>query len=120
MRPRALRRRLTLAAFGAILAGATIGTGIAKADPQQNYAAINAGPICSVLDDYPSIAGVTGVLQGVQNDSGFTPYQAGQSVAEAVIGWCPRHLALLKRYIQVYAPDAAPAATVTDFGPVRI
>lgn len=32
MRPRTLRRRLALAGFGAILAGALLGTGIAKAD----------------------------------------------------------------------------------------
>jgi hypothetical protein len=32
VRPRVLRRRLALAGLGAILAGATIGTGIAKAD----------------------------------------------------------------------------------------
>lgn len=32
MRPRVLRRRLTLALFGAILAGSLLGTGLARAD----------------------------------------------------------------------------------------
>lgn len=106
MRPRTLRRRLALAGFGAILAGATLGTGIAQAEPVDNYAAINAGPICSTLDDYPTIAGVTGLLQGVMADSGFGPYDAGRTIATAVVGWCPRNLPVLQRFVAVYAPNA--------------
>lgn len=66
MRPRRVRRLLALAAFGAVAAGATIGTGIAKADPALDYltaltnsgmtvynttAALNTGyAICTALD----------------------------------------------------------------------
>lgn len=103
MRPRTLRRRLALAAFGAILAGATLGTGIAKADPIANYAAINAGPICSVLDQFPTIAGVTGIIQRVIEDSGFSPYDAGSVIATAVIAHCPEHLPVLKRFVAVFS-----------------
>jgi hypothetical protein len=41
MRPRRVRRILALAAFGAITAGATIGTGVAKADDLTFIQALN-------------------------------------------------------------------------------
>jgi len=82
-----------------------IQAGAAHADPVDSYT-ITAGPtVCEVLDEYPSLAGVTGVVQGVINDSGFTPYQAGTVVAEAVIIYCPQHLPLLHRYVAVYGDN---------------
>ena len=78
----------------------------ANATPIDNYAAINAGPICEVLDDFPTIAGVTGIIQGVIEDSGFSPYDAGRTIATAVIAHCPEHLPVLKRFVAVYGPDA--------------
>lgn len=94
--------------FVAVTVAAFILAGGAKADPQSNYAAINAGPICETLDDYPTIAGVTGVLQGVMDDSGFSPYDAGRTIATAVVGWCPRNLPVLERFVAVYGPEAQP------------
>jgi len=79
--------------------------GAAHATPVDTYT-ITAGPtVCEVLDEYPSLAGVSGVVQGVINDSGFTPYQAGTVVAEAVIIFCPAHLPLLHRYVAVYGDN---------------
>jgi hypothetical protein len=75
----------------------------ANAEPIDNYAAINAGRICATLDDYPTIAGVTGVLQAVMEDSGFGPYDAGRTVATAVMASCPEHLPVLQRFVAVYA-----------------
>jgi hypothetical protein len=56
MRPRVLRRRLALAAFGAVLAGALIGTGVAKADSDTDY------------------------LQAL-NNSGLSVYNAAEAIA---------------------------------------
>jgi hypothetical protein len=82
-----------------------IQAGAAQATPVDTYT-ITAGPtICEVLDEYPSLAGVTGVVQGVVNDSGFTPYDAGTVVAESVIIFCPTHLPLLHRYVAVYGDN---------------
>jgi hypothetical protein len=74
----------------------------AKADPVSNYTAIAAPAVCGTLDAYPTVAGVTGVLEGVVQDSGFGYYDAGLVVAAAVINECPRHLPLLQRFIAVY------------------
>ncbi|BBU22133.1 hypothetical protein [Mycobacterium xenopi] len=94
-----------------MLASVIIGAAIAfaspaHADPVSNYAEISAGPICSTLDSYPSLAGLSGVFRAVEEDSGFGPYDAGRIVAMAVIDHCPRHLALLRRYVAVYAPQS--------------
>ena len=91
--------------FAAILIGLCVGFAArANATPIDNYAAINAGPICEVLDDFPTIAGVTGIIQGVIEDSGFSPYDAGRTIATAVTGWCPEHLPVLQRFVAVYTP----------------
>jgi hypothetical protein len=75
----------------------------AHASPVEDYAAINAGRVCATLDDFPSVAGVTGVVQGVMEDGGFTPYDAGRIVGMAVMGWCPEHLPELRRFVAVYS-----------------
>lgn len=98
-----------LIATGMILPGLLLAPP-AKADPVSNYTAMAAPAVCSTLDSYPSVAGVTGVVQGVMNDSGFSAYDAGKVVGESVIGWCPRHVGLLQRFIAVY----------TNAGTVRV
>lgn len=99
MRPRVLRRRLGLAFLGAILAGAVLGTGVAKADPVDDYVLTYAPAVCSTLDKYPTVGGVEGILQVIIQDDGFTPYQAGQIIGRAVIGWCPEHSSEVNRFI---------------------
>lgn len=74
-------------------------------EPQVFSYAISAAPaICTVLDKYPTLPGVEGVLQGIQNDSGFTPFQSGEALAIGVQISCPRHVALLQRFADTYAP----------------
>jgi len=109
----ALRREVLSPVLVLLLTFAFIGAMVgfaakANAEPFEDYAAINAGPICETLDDYPTIGGVTGVLQGVMDDSGFSPYDAGRAVATAVVGWCPRNLPVLQRFVAVYRPQARP------------
>lgn len=107
MRPRVLRRRLALAFFGCLLAGSMVGFAArANAEPYEDYAAINAGPICATLDSYPTVGGVVGVVQGVIEDSGLSPYDAGRAIGVAVSVWCPRNLPVLQRFIAVYGPQA--------------
>lgn len=97
-----------------IAAGVLIGcagTGAAEADPIQvepqvaNYARIAAPAICSTLDAYPTLPGVSAVLQGIRDDSGFTTRQAAQVLVLSVENRCPRHIALLQRYANTYTPD---------------
>lgn len=103
MRPRRLRRLIALAGFGAIIAGGALGTGVARADETDQYASLNAGRICRTLDQYPTVAGVTGILQAVMN-VGFTPHDAGLVVAKAVVNSCPEHLPELQRFVAAYSP----------------
>lgn len=76
--------------------------GSAQATPVENYAADAGTVVCDVLDDYPTVDGVSGVVAGVMNDSGFTAYDSGAVVAEAVMLFCPYHVPLLRRYVAVY------------------
>lgn len=97
-----LRRSLAAIAFGGLLAAGSVTVATpAHADPVENYAALNAGAVCSTLDEFPTVAGVTGVVQGVMEDSGFSPYDAGRVVATAVLASCPAHITELQRFIAV-------------------
>ncbi|OBK92621.1 hypothetical protein A5646_03290 [Mycobacterium sp. 1245499.0] len=92
---------LTFAVYFSIPAHADPGS----IEPQvMRYALASAPAMCAVLDKYPTLPGVEGVLQGIQNDSGFTPYQAGEALAVGVQVQCPRHVALLQRFADTYAP----------------
>lgn len=52
---------------------------------------------CMTLDDYPSISGVSGVLEGMLR-AGYTPRQAAYKLGEAVGTVCPEHRDLVIRY----------------------
>lgn len=69
-----------------------------------SYAIRSAPAMCTTLDTFPTLTGVQGVLQGIENDSGFTEYQSGQALTIGVQVQCPRHIALLKRFADTYAP----------------
>lgn len=88
------------------LAAAAVTAPAASADepsPQVvAYAAYFGGIVCDVLDDHASLGGVQGVIQGVQAD-GFSAYEAGQIVGLSVAEICPRHIGLLKRFINAYS-----------------
>ncbi len=86
--------------------------GSAQATPVENYAADAGTVVCDVLDDYPTVAGVSGVVAGVMNDSGFTAYDSGAVVAEAVMLFCPYHVPLLRRYVAVYGDQPATTGLV--------
>lgn len=104
---RMVRRVLVLLTLGWLAcAGWLVTAPDAHADPLSDYTVLAATAVCSTLDDHPTVPGVTGVITGVMDDSGFTAYDSGEVVARAVIGWCPRHVPLLQRFVSVYAPDA--------------
>lgn len=81
----------------------------AHADPVEpqvtNYAKIAASAVCTTLDAYPTLPGVSGTVQAVVDDSGFTVTQAAQVVKISVITICPRHIPLLQRFVATWAPN---------------
>lgn len=96
-----LRRSLAAITVGGALA--IMAAPAAHAGPVEDYTTFAAPIVCQVLDEYPSVAGVTGVVQAVMSDSGFSPYDAGTVVGVAVRDYCPRHITELQQFIAVYS-----------------
>ncbi|KWX66844.1 hypothetical protein [Mycobacterium sp. NAZ190054] len=109
MRPRtarAVNRCLIAVAFG-WLAAAGIAT--ARADLVDDYTVTNAETVCTVLDSYPSIAGVEGVGMAIMED-GLSPAAAGEVITRSIVGWCPDHMPELNAFIAKYAPAGSVVA----------
>lgn len=105
MRPRALRRKILLAGFGAVLAGAMLGTGVAKADAHDDafIAALdeqgitassatdlitNGHTVCEYRDHGYTEADTAAV---VISETQLTAYDAGYFVGAAEAAYCPWH-----------------------------
>lgn len=102
MRPRVLRRRLALAGFGAILAGAVLGTGVAKADAVDNYIAIHAANVCQLLDDAPRLTTVSGLFNAIETDTGWDTDTAARVIVASVGDYCPHNWPVLNRFVATY------------------
>ena len=91
-------------AIGAIT-GTIVTAGLAVATaPMAKADARSDAIICEVLDDYPSIEGVIGIGLALQ-DEGYSAYNAGVAIAEAVVNECPEHTTLMRRFIAIYSSD---------------
>lgn len=103
----------------ALIVGSSIGFAArADASPATDaYAAQYGTVICQVIDDYPTIGGLTGVLQGVM-DHGFSAYDSGVAVATAVWDYCPRHLPLLNEFVKKFATKTSPVYVAGHVGGV--
>jgi len=83
-----------------LTAGLTFGLAPAKADghldnSEADYVLMyGEGAICPVIDEYHSLAGVTGVARGIAKD-GFTLDSAVDIINAAVDQYCPRNWPLL-------------------------
>jgi hypothetical protein len=95
--------------FGAIMTYAVYYSIPAHADPVLNYTAIEAPAICGKLDANPTLQGVTTVIAAVAADSGFPMMQVARVVVVSVETVCPRHLPLLQRFVDTYAPGSEAA-----------
>lgn len=104
LQPRRATTRLLLTAMaaGAVLAGTGIGYAAqARADgviSDAEYAYIQtygAGAVCPVIDEFPTGAGVMGVMRGITDD-GFTPDAAVDIINASVQTYCPRNQPLLE------------------------
>jgi short subunit fatty acids transporter len=99
VRPRTLNTRLLLfsMAFGAVLMGVTMPA--AKADPlahaEAEYVVANHGAVCTVIDQYPTEAGVMGVMRGIMSD-GWNAAAAVDIINVSVELYCPSNWPLLQ------------------------
>ena len=106
-------RNRSVRAFGlGLVTGAVLTAGItafaapAHAEPDPSievleYAARAEGAVCSTISKYPTIFGVRGILEAIE-DVGFTPYEAGEIVALAVTDSCPQFVPVLEKFVAVY------------------
>lgn len=93
---------IVMAAFGCIVM--LLSTPQAKADPAtEAYADIYGPVVCQVLNEHATVYGVLGVGQGISEESGFTPEQAGEVIGYSVATYCPQHMGLLKRFVAVFS-----------------
>lgn len=98
-----------MAALGCI--ALLLATPHAKADGPPSdellyYTATYGGAACQVLDEYNSVGGLIGVMQGVMED-GWTAFESGQIVGLAVYEICPRHVDLIERFQAIYGQQGA-------------
>ena len=97
------------AAFGVILM--LLSAPQAKADSDSEayaYAAHYAGAVCAVLDDYPTVNGMLGIMQAITED-GLSAYQAGQVVGISIAEVCPHYQYLAELFVDRYGDKGAVA-----------
>lgn len=92
--------------------GVVVYAASAKADTDDSaavaYAAEYGAAVCSVLADHPSVAGLAGIMQAIEND-GLTPTQAGEAAALSVYELCPRYSYILDRFVAIFGPKSGVA-----------
>lgn len=75
----------------------------AHADRVDDYvAAYGQAAICPVLDEYPTNAGILGILNHLVESENFTSYSAGMVIAHSVTLFCPRHIPVLRKFADTY------------------
>jgi hypothetical protein len=97
-----MKKLIAAAGIGAALTVAPLAVaGVASADQASNNADTYYAAICSTLDQYPSIGGIMGIGQYLHNNEGFSYYDGGRIIGEAVYGHCTRHSGLIATFTQV-------------------
>lgn len=74
----------------------------AHADSAQDLAEKYGISVCRSLDADPTIDGVLNTGVSLTKKAGIDPYVAGQVLAYSAIWFCPKHVALLKRFADYY------------------
>jgi hypothetical protein len=97
-----MRHLLWPSVFGLLFGAAIYYSSTANADPADpqvtRYVTVAAPVVCEVLDEYPTIDGVAGVMRGVMDDSGFTVKQSAMVVVLSVNEQCPKFMPLLREF----------------------
>ena len=108
MRNRSVRAfSLGLVTGAALTAGITAFAAPAHAEPDPSsevleYTVRAEGAVCRTISNYPTIYGVKGILTAIEQQDGFTPYEAGEIVALSVEDACPQLVPVLEKFVAVY------------------
>lgn len=74
----------------------------ARADSVDDVVARFGVEVCVVLDEYPTVPGLVGVMQGVEDSTGLSARESGEAVALSVLYICPIHRPVLDAFAQQY------------------
>lgn len=69
--------------------------------PASDVSEPSGSMVCISLDIEPTEQGLTQLGTNMAAE-GFTPEQAGQTIGQQVTDVCPRHLGLIKRYVEAH------------------
>jgi hypothetical protein len=98
---------------GSFLTAALITVAPAKADPSDPSPAlirdaVQAEPfVCQSLKDDPTVSQLISVLYAVAAADNLSAADTGTVVTMAVADGCPQYIPVLRRFVQIYAPDTA-------------
>lgn len=90
--------------FASALVGVAIGCASpasADDDSVRDYINLNSQRICQVLNEFPNEAGVLGLGETI-TEEGFTAFDAGRIIGDAVLTDCPQHSGLVLRFAAKY------------------
>lgn len=88
---------IVMAAFGCVVV--LLSAPQAKADATSfAYAAHNATAVCEVIAEFPSAAGVLGIMAGIREHGGLSNEQAAEVVVMSVSEVCPRYMYVLEAF----------------------
>lgn len=93
--------KLSIAAVAVVLLSVSCAPP-AHADSAQDLAEKYGISVCRSLDADPTIDGVLNTGMALTKKADITPYTAGEVLAHSVIWYCPKHLTLLKKFIDHY------------------
>jgi hypothetical protein len=85
-----------------VLTAIPLAAPVAHANPdaldEMDYGTKHGQAICQTLDKVPTVNSVTGVIQGVMQDSGFNAHKTAQTIGFAVVNYCPKYQPLLTQW----------------------
>lgn len=106
MRPAVLRAYLLGVVTGSMVTAglSMLAAPVARAEVSPAEINVYAGPICDTLDQYNSLAGVSGVMQFLMGDQYYSGEDAADILVSGVVEQCPEHLGLLRHFADTYGP----------------
>lgn len=106
MRPGTLRAYAFGVFTGSVMtATLTMCAAPARADGFDD-AYLYADAVCTVLQDHPTYSGLIGIGQALNEDYGYTTFDAGQIIAWSVFNECQQFIPLIRAFAQTGAQTA--------------
>lgn len=76
--------------LAALALAALVQAGSAHADTAESWGRANESVTCTVFKDHPSAAGLVGIMEAIETETGFTNHQAAQALTAGILDGCPK------------------------------